>query len=1052
MTPTSLPGTANAGIALTGTAAGAAGSSLPGIKRLLVANRGEIAVRILARPVELGLATVAVHPPDDGACAHLALADDGGCCPRPGVAGYLDVAAVIDAALASGADSIHPGYGFLAESAELARALRRGRAPLRRAPARCSSTCSATRPAARRAAAGAGRARCWPAPTARPPSSRRAPCCAEHGGGHAQGGGRRRRPGHAGGPLRPAELEPACARCVSEAASAFGDGAGLRRAAAAVGPATSRSRSSATARAPWPPRRAGLQHPAPPPEAGRDRPRSRPVAGAAAPDHGGGRGLARPPLRLARSSLGYDRSSWSTAEFRGLPGTDVSRSSRPTPPAGRAHGHRGGHRARPGELQLRLAAGATLADLGLAGHGDGARPGRWAIQARVNAETMRPTARTCPATGTLTAFEPPAGPGVRVDTAGYPGYTVSPALRLAAGQGDRDRRAARLTRRRASRTGRCASRRIEGSTPTSPCSARRGPPLRCARPPPASWRPPGRPARRRGPPPPPARRRAAAGARAPTAMAPVPAGRRSAGARLDSDDPLAVLAFGQRRSTPGPGAGGPGGGGAARRSRGHARRARAAAGHRGRGRGGGRRRCAAGPAAGRHRGDEDGARGAGRRAAGLVRAVRRRRRRHRVRPARPCCVLADVGRRGRRRARRRPRSTSTTIRPDLAEVLERHADRTLDEARPDAVARRRATGSARPGRTSPTSSTPARSSSTAPLAVAAQRRRRSLEDLIAQEPGRRPGHRRRPRQRRPVRRPDRPVRRHGLRLHGASPAPRASATTARPTGCSTSPSRAGCRWSCSPRAAAGGPATPTAATVGLDAPSSRFATLSGLVPMVAIVSGRCFAGNASLLGCCDVIIATADANIGMGGPAMIEGGGLGVFRPEEIGPMRVQVAERRGRHRRRRRGRGRARRPSGTSRYFQGPAGRLGGRTTSGHCATSCPENRLRVYDVRQVIDTLADVGSVLELRPGFGVGMITALARIEGRPVGRHRQQPDAPGRGHRLRRRRQGARVHAAVRRLRPARSCSCATRRGSWSAPRSRRRPSCATPAACSWSAPT
>src|SRR5207342_2065143 len=69
-----------------------------------------------------------------------------------------------------------------------------------------------------------------------------------------------------------------------------------------------------------------------------------------------------------------------------------------------------------------------------------------------------------------------------------------------------------------------------------------------------------------------------------------------------------------------------------------------------------------------------------------------------------------------------------------------------------------------------------------------------------------------------------------------------------------------------------------------------FAKLSGLVPLVAIVSGRCYAGNASLVGCCDVIIATRDSNIGMGGPAMIEGGGLGVYRPEEIGPIGVQSA------------------------------------------------------------------------------------------------------------------------------------------------------------------
>ncbi|MGH3596703.1 MAG: carboxyl transferase domain-containing protein, partial [Mycobacterium sp.] len=76
---------------------------------------------------------------------------------------------------------------------------------------------------------------------------------------------------------------------------------------------------------------------------------------------------------------------------------------------------------------------------------------------------------------------------------------------------------------------------------------------------------------------------------------------------------------------------------------------------------------------------------------------------------------------------------------------------------------------------------------------------------------------------------------------------------------------------------------------GLDVPTFRaLGALSGRVPLVSIVSGRCFAGNAALAGTCDVIIATPDANIGMGGPAMIEGGGLGEYRPEDIGPIDVQ--------------------------------------------------------------------------------------------------------------------------------------------------------------------
>ena len=157
--------------------------------------------------------------------------------------------------------------------------------------------------------------------------------------------------------------------------------------------------------------------------------------------------------------------------------------------------------------------------------------------------------------------------------------------------------------------------------------------------------------------------------------------------------------------------------------------------------------------------------------------------------------------------------------------------------------------------------------------------------------------------------------------------------------------------------------------------------LSGLVPRVAINAGYCFAGNAALLGCADVVIATRDSNIGMAGPAMIEGGGLGVVRPEEIGPASVQVAN------------GvidievadEAAAVTATKQYLSYFQGRVdewesADQRTLRHIV---PENRVRVYDVREVLETLADVGSVLELRRGFGVGMITALARVEGRPIG---------------------------------------------------------------------
>jgi acetyl-CoA carboxylase carboxyltransferase component len=160
-----------------------------------------------------------------------------------------------------------------------------------------------------------------------------------------------------------------------------------------------------------------------------------------------------------------------------------------------------------------------------------------------------------------------------------------------------------------------------------------------------------------------------------------------------------------------------------------------------------------------------------------------------------------------------------------------------------------------------------------------------------------------------------------------------------------------------------------------------FARLSGLVPLVGIASGYCFAGNAALLGCCDVVIASEDSSIGMGGPAMIEGGGLGVFEPSEVGPIDVQDA-------------------NGVVdlrvaddheavaaakrylSYFRGPS-TPGPVPDQQLLRQLIPEERKRVYDVRRVLETLFDTGSVLELRRGFGPGMVTALARVGGRALG---------------------------------------------------------------------
>ncbi|WP_338761440.1 carboxyl transferase domain-containing protein [Nocardia vulneris] len=169
---------------------------------------------------------------------------------------------------------------------------------------------------------------------------------------------------------------------------------------------------------------------------------------------------------------------------------------------------------------------------------------------------------------------------------------------------------------------------------------------------------------------------------------------------------------------------------------------------------------------------------------------------------------------------------------------------------------------------------------------------------------------------------------------------------------------------------------------GLDVTTFRaMGALSGRVPLLGLVSGRCFAGNAALLGMCDVVIATPDANIGMGGPAMIEGGGLGVYAPEDIGPIEVQ----------RRNGvvhivaadeAEAARLAQRYLAYFQGPVDDWAAPDPrlSRHVV---PENRLHAFDVRAAIAAVADVGSVLELRAEWAVGIVTALIRVEGQPYG---------------------------------------------------------------------
>ncbi|MDQ2089616.1 carboxyl transferase domain-containing protein [Marimonas arenosa] len=153
-------------------------------------------------------------------------------------------------------------------------------------------------------------------------------------------------------------------------------------------------------------------------------------------------------------------------------------------------------------------------------------------------------------------------------------------------------------------------------------------------------------------------------------------------------------------------------------------------------------------------------------------------------------------------------------------------------------------------------------------------------------------------------------------------------------------------------------------------------------PKIGIVAGYCFAGNAALFGVCDLRIASRQSWIGMGGPAMIEGGGLGVVRPDEIGPSEVQV------------------RNGVIDLLVEDEAGAVAAAKTvlglNGMSETGMsepgerpglrdvvPADRTRAYDMREGIAMLFDEGSFLELRRGFGAGMITGFARIRGQAMG---------------------------------------------------------------------
>jgi len=314
------------------------------------------------------------------------------------------------------------------------------------------------------------------------------------------------------------------------------------------------------------------------------------------------------------------------------------------------------------------------------------------------------------------------------------------------------------------------------------------------------------------------------------------------------------------------------------------------------------------------------------------------------------------------------------VRPDLAEVHDRHAIG-LDEARPDAVARRRAV-SRRTARENVADLVDEGSFvEYGPVVIAPQRRRRSLDDLIRRTPA------------------DGMIGGIGTVAGRSVVAMSYDYTVLAGTQGGQNHRKKDRLFELAEQMrlpvvffTEGGGGRPGDTDVmgasGLDCLAFLyFAELSGLVPIVGVNAGYCFAGNAAILGCCDVVIATADSNIGMGGPAMIEGGGLGVFAPTEIGPIEVQrangvvdvvVADE-------------AEAVAVAKKYL----GYFQGRSESWECADQrelrhvIPEDRKRGYDVHRVLHGLFDTDSVLELRRDFGLGMVTAFARVEGRPVG---------------------------------------------------------------------
>jgi acetyl/propionyl-CoA carboxylase alpha subunit/acetyl-CoA carboxylase carboxyltransferase component len=862
------------------------------IKRLLVANRGEVAVRIMATASVLGIETVAVYPADDAGSGHVSRADTAAELPGTGAAAYLDVDAIIAAATETGCDMLHPGYGFLSERPELAG--RCAAAGVRFAgPGPDALALFGDKAAARARARELG----VPVLAGTGPDAGLSEALAllrEHGAvmvkAVAGGGGRGLRP-----VTTEAELPEAMRRCASEAAAAFSDGrvyverlmTGARHVEVQViGDGTGAvavlgDRDCSVQR-----RRQKLIEIAP--AAIGDEPRARLAAAAAALAASVRyRGLATAEFLVRGDDIAFTevnpRLQVEHTVTEQVTGLDLV------------------------ELGLRVADGVTLDSLAL----DPA-PRGVAVQVRVNAETLRRDGTFLPGGGTLSAFQPPSGRGVRVDTAASPGYTVSPhydslLAKVIATGGTLEEAARRAVRA-------LAEFPIAG-VPTNVrllSTLLRVPGLGTLD---AGWVD-AHAAELAAAADPSVEETAEAGharVRAPLAGTVVSVAAAPGDPVAAGDELLVIEAMKMEHEV-------------RAQAVGRVLEVRAAAG------------------------------------ATVV-------------PGEVLVVLAGAGEDAAGPAPGRDVPLDH-IRPDLAEVRERHRIG-LDEGRPEVTERRHAAGRRTARENVADLADPGSFVEYGALAIAAQRRRRPLDDLIARTPA------------------------DGLVLGTATVDGRPVAVMSYDYSV-----LAGTQGFMNHRKtdrlleladrerlplvmfAEGGGGRPgdtdTTSVAGLDVPTFRLtARLSGRVPLVAVVSGYCFAGNAALAGACDVIIATPEASLGMGGPAMIEGGGLGVVAPDQVGPMSIQV-------------------PNGVVdllvpdeaaaaaaarrylSYFSGPsAGAEAEHGDQRRLRHLIPENRVRGYDVRPVIEALCDAGSVLELRAGFGVGVLTALVRIGGHAAG---------------------------------------------------------------------